>query len=45
VPLLFVAAGAGIVINMFVADPKNALAGTAVIAAGIPVYLIWRRWA
>jgi len=45
VPLLFVAAGAGIVVNMFVADAGNALAGTCIMAAGIPVYFVWRRLA
>ncbi len=41
-PLLFTLAGVGIVINMFFTDPGNAFAGTAILAAGVPVYLVWR---
>jgi APA family basic amino acid/polyamine antiporter len=43
VPLIFVVAGAGIVVNMFVDDPTNALMGTAIIGAGIPVFAVWQR--
>jgi APA family basic amino acid/polyamine antiporter len=43
VPLAFIAAGIGIVGNMFVSDPKNAIMGTCIIALGVPVYFIWRR--
>ena len=42
VPLLFTLAGAGIVLNLFVTGLSDALAGTAVIAAGVPVYFLWR---
>jgi basic amino acid/polyamine antiporter, APA family len=44
VPLLFTLAGAGIVLNLFVADLSNALAAAGVIALGVPVYLFWRWW-
>lgn len=44
VPLLFTLAGAGIVLNLFVADLKNAVAAAAVIALGVPVYFFWRWW-
>ncbi len=40
--ILFIAAGAGIVLNTFVADPSNALMGTLVISLGVPVYYVWR---
>jgi APA family basic amino acid/polyamine antiporter len=43
-PLVFTLAGFGIVANMFVDDTRNALIGSAIIAAGVPVYLAWRRW-
>jgi basic amino acid/polyamine antiporter, APA family len=43
VPLLFVVAGAGIVVNLFVSDPKNALVGSAILAAGVLAYFISRR--
>jgi len=43
VPLLFIVAGAGIVLNLFVADPKNALVGSAILAAGVVTYFISRR--
>ena len=42
VPLLFTLAGAGIVGNLFVTGLADALAGTAVIALGVPVYFFWR---
>jgi APA family basic amino acid/polyamine antiporter len=43
VPLVFVAAGTGIVLNLFIDDPVNAIKGTAIIAIGVPVFFIWRR--
>jgi basic amino acid/polyamine antiporter, APA family len=45
VPLLFVFAGAAIVANMFVTDLANAVAGTCIIALGVPVYVAWRALA
>ncbi len=42
VPLLFILAGAGIVLNTYVADTRNALIGTAIFALGVPVYYFWR---
>ena len=43
VPLLFALAGMGIVVNIFFTDFRNALAGSVVLALGVPVYLFWRR--
>jgi APA family basic amino acid/polyamine antiporter len=43
IPLIFVIAGAGIVLNTFVADPSNAAIGTVILAVGVPVYFFWRR--
>jgi APA family basic amino acid/polyamine antiporter len=42
-PILFVIAGLGIVANTFVADWKNARIGALIIAAGAPVFFLWRR--
>jgi APA family basic amino acid/polyamine antiporter len=42
VPLLFILAGAGIVLNTFFADTRNAIIGTAIFALGVPVYYFWR---
>ncbi len=42
-PILFVTAGAGIVLNTFVADPRNALIGSAIILLGVPVFFLWKR--
>ena len=42
-PLLFSAAGVGIVFNMFFADPWNAAIGSAVVLLGVPAYFFWRR--
>jgi APA family basic amino acid/polyamine antiporter len=44
VPLVFTIAGAGIVLNLFVDDPVNAITGSAIIAIGVPVFFIWRRF-
>ena len=43
VPLAFALAGFGIVANTFVADLVNAVIGTAIIAAGVPVFWLWQR--
>jgi APA family basic amino acid/polyamine antiporter len=42
VPILFSLAGAGIVFNIFFTDTHNALMGSAIIALGVPVFLLWR---
>lgn len=42
-PAVFVLASAAIVVNEIWRDPLPALAGLALIAAGIPVYLLMRR--
>jgi APA family basic amino acid/polyamine antiporter len=42
-PILFALGGLGIVANTFVADTRNALMGTAIVALGVPVYLFWNR--
>jgi basic amino acid/polyamine antiporter, APA family len=42
-PILFVVAGLGIVANTFYADWKNARMGALIIAAGVPVFFLWRR--
>ncbi len=43
IPLVFAIAGFGIVANTFVADPTDAIIGSAIIAIGVPVYVLWRR--
>ena len=46
VPLLFVIVGLGIVVNTFI-DPETrlkALRGGAIIAAGVPVFFLWKRF-
>jgi APA family basic amino acid/polyamine antiporter len=43
IPVVFTLVGFGIVANMFVADPINAIIGSAIIAVGIPVYWLWQR--
>lgn len=42
IPILFIVAGLGIVINTFVADWKNARIGALIIAAGVPVFFLWK---
>jgi len=41
-PLAFTLAGVGIVVNLFFTSPRDALLGTAILAAGVPVFLLWR---
>ena len=41
VPILFTLSGVGIVLNLFIADPRNAFAAAGVLALGVPVYLFW----
>ena len=41
VPALFILASAGILLNTLLERPLESLAGVALTAAGIPVYLIW----
>jgi APA family basic amino acid/polyamine antiporter len=42
-PLVFIVAGLGIVVNTFIADTTNAVIGAVIIAAGVPVYFLWKK--
>ncbi len=42
-PALFVLAAAYVVVSSIVANPKNALIGTGLLALGVPVYRVARR--
>ena len=44
-PLVFVTASAAMVVNAVWRSPGTSLAGVAIIAAGVPVYWGFRRWA
>lgn len=41
-PALFIAAAVGLVMNQIWAQPWDSLKGLAVVAAGLPVYWLWR---
>ena len=41
--MVFAAVALGFVVNTFVATPGPAVTGTVLIAAGVPVYFIWKR--
>ena len=41
--LVFAAVALGFVVNTFIATPGPAMVGTLLIAAGVPVYFIWKR--
>ena len=43
-PLVFALFGFIIVLNTFVTDTGNALVGTAILAAGVPAYYLWRAF-
>ena len=42
-PVLFILAGAVIVINTVVTQPRDSAIGIAVVLAGAPAYVIWKR--
>jgi basic amino acid/polyamine antiporter, APA family len=43
VPLIFVFVTAALLINTFVASPREALRGVALLGAGLPLYWYWAR--
>src|ERR1700722_9143292 len=43
IPLIFLAVTAALLINTFVAAPREALQGVALLAAGLPFYWFWSR--
>ena len=42
-PALFVLAAAYVVVSSVLANPRNALYGTLLLLAGVPVFHFWRR--
>ena len=42
-PLLFIAAAVYVVLGSIISNPANALRGTLLLSAGVPVFLFWRR--
>jgi APA family basic amino acid/polyamine antiporter len=42
-PLLFVIASVAIVVNQIASDPRESAIGLAIVAAGLPVYAVWKR--
>jgi APA family basic amino acid/polyamine antiporter len=43
-PALFIIAAAYVVISSVLANPTNALYGTLLLLAGVPVFFFWRFW-
>lgn len=43
VPLLFILASTGILINTLIEKPVESLAGIGLLLLGIPVYMFWKR--
>ena len=43
VPLIFIVALSGILVNTLVRRPVESLAGVALMVAGIPVYYLWKK--
>lgn len=41
--VVFLAVALGFVVNTFLATPGPAIVGTLLIAAGVPVYFIWKN--
>jgi APA family basic amino acid/polyamine antiporter len=44
VPLIFLLVTAALLINTFIAAPREAMRGVAVLAAGLPFYWYWTRY-
>ncbi len=44
VPLAFIGAVAFVVVSSAIASPRDTLIGLAIIAAGVPLYVAWKRW-
>jgi APA family basic amino acid/polyamine antiporter len=42
-PLLFLAVAVGFLLNTLIEKPLPSLAAVLLIAAGVPVYLVWRK--
>lgn len=42
-PILFIAAAIYVVLGSIISNPANALRGTLLLAAGVPVFLFWQR--
>jgi len=42
-PLLFALVCFAIVLNQIATDPRESATGLALVAAGLPVYFVWRR--
>jgi APA family basic amino acid/polyamine antiporter len=45
VPILFLLASIGMVVNAFITDPRNTGITFGIIGIGIPAYFAWRAWA
>lgn len=43
VPILFIVASSGILINALIEKPLELLAGLGITVIGIPVFYLWRR--
>jgi len=41
--LAFIVCGAALMINTLIERPRPSLTGLAIMAAGVPVYYLWRR--
>jgi APA family basic amino acid/polyamine antiporter len=44
VPALFLLASLGMIANALVTDPLNTGVTLGIIAAGVPVYYLWKKW-
>jgi APA family basic amino acid/polyamine antiporter len=43
-PIAFAAICLAIAVGQIIGDPRNSGSGLALVAAGLPVYLVWTRW-
>jgi APA family basic amino acid/polyamine antiporter len=43
-PLVFAGSALAIVVNQLLSEPAEALVGLTFLGAGVPVFLLWRKW-
>lgn len=44
VPVLFITGTLWIVVNTAVKSPRDSLWGLCIVALGVPIYFVWKRW-
>jgi basic amino acid/polyamine antiporter, APA family len=43
IPLLYIAAGLGLIVILLAGNPKTTWSAYVIVASGVPIYFLWRR--